>query len=248
MKIFEKYSLAVTLLLGFFNCSVFTSCVKDNDNEPVPTNLTSTVTDVDNNIYKTVKIGNSWWMAENLKVTKYRNGNSITQAQDLTNWNSSLEAYCLFDNNSTSPGLLYNWGAVNNSNGLAPEGWHVATEQDWKNLEKELGMSEENLDKLNWREEGRCGDKLKIEAPKGWSSYGSLWPDNSSGFTALAGGCRLYNGQWSNPGLFATGFWWSSTENDFNSAWFRQLDYKKSGIFRFYVQKTYGMSIRCVKD
>ena len=226
---------------------VCVSC-EDDTVDPEPINETGVLVDVENNTYKTVKIGDSWWMAENLKVTKFKNGAAINQSQSISDWNSGLAAYCLFENNQTAPGFLYNWEAVNSSNGIAPEGWHVATEQDWQNLERELGMSNENIDKLNWRDEGSCGEKLKIKAPEGWSKFEPLWPNNSSGFTALAGGCRLNNGVWSYPGLFSTGFWWSSTENNENTAWFRQLDYKKAGVFRFYVDKNYGMSIRCVKN
>jgi len=244
----HKFQIAsITAILIMFVC---VSC-EDDKITPEPMNETGVVVDIENHSYNTVKIGDAWWMAENLKVTTYRNGNPINLSQSTSSWNTGLEAYCLYDNNQSAPGLLYNKAAVSSPNGLAPEGWHVATEQDWQNLERELGMSNENIDKLNWRDEGSCGEKLKIQAPAGWSRFGTLWPSNSSGFTALAGGCRLGNGTWSNPGLFSTGFWWSSSYlgNGFsNTSYFRQLDYKKAGIFRFYVDKKYGMSVRCVKD
>ena len=244
----HKFQIAsITAILIMFVC---VSC-EDDKITPEPMNETGVVVDIENHSYNTVKIGDAWWMAENLKVTTYRNGNPINLSQSTSSLNTGLEGYCLYDNNQSAPGLLYNKAAVSSPNGLAPEGWHVATEQDWQNLERELGMSNENIDKLNWRDEGSCGEKLKIQAPAGWSRFGTLWPSNSSGFTALAGGCRLGNGTWSNPGLFSTGFWWSSSYlgNGFsNTSYFRQLDYKKAGIFRFYVDKKYGMSVRCVKD
>jgi uncharacterized protein (TIGR02145 family) len=246
----SKHKFQIASITAMLILLVCVSC-EDDKITPEPENETGVVVDIENHSYKTVKIGDAWWMAENLKVTTYRNGNPINQSQSTSSWNTGLEAYCLYDDNQSAPGLLYNKAAVSSPNGLAPEGWHVATEQDWQNLERELGMSNENIDKLNWRDEGSCGEKLKIQAPAGWSRFGTLWPSNSSGFTALAGGCRLGNGTWSNPGLFSTGFWWSSSYlgNGFsNTSYFRQLDYKKAGIFRFYVDKNYGMSVRCVKD
>jgi uncharacterized protein (TIGR02145 family) len=245
-----KRKFQIASFAAMFIMFVCVSC-EDDKITPEPINETGVVVDIENNSYKTVKIGDSWWMAENLKVTKYRNGNPINQLQSTSSWITGVDGYCLYDNNQLAPGLLYNKAAVSSSNGLAPEGWHVATEQDWQNLERELGMSNENINKLNWRDEGSCGEKMKIKAPEGWSKFESIWANNSSGFTALAGGCRLNNGAWSYPGLSLTGFWWSSSYlgNGFsNTSYFRQLDYKKAGIFRFYVDKNYGMSVRCVKD
>ena len=233
-------------IISFVILGLFFSCDKDKKIKPVPE--TGTVTDIEDNTYKTVKIGNKWWMAENLKVKKFRNGSAIPVAQTNADWLMGSAACCLFDNNSTAPGLLYNWFAVERADDIAPEGWHVATEADWKDLERTMGMPDSLIDKLNWREPGVCGDKLKIKAPTGWTNYAPIWGTNESGFTALAGGCRLPEGKWATPGLFATGFWWTSTGNDSNSAWFRQLDYKKSGVFRYFVSKKYGMSVRCVKD
>ena len=239
-------SLNVHFIFLFAVSCIFCSCEKEEPVKPLP--LTDTVTDIENHSYKTVKIGQKWWMAENLAVTKFRNGTAINQFQNTSDWNSGSPAYCVYDNNSTAPGLLYNWAAVNSADLIAPAGWHVATEEDWKALEKELGMTDSTIEKLNWRENGNCGDKLKIAGTQGWSGYSGVWGSNESGFTALAGSCRLFNGIWGNPGLFATGFWWTASENDGSTAWYRHLDYKKSGVFRFYGPKNYGFSVRCVKD
>jgi uncharacterized protein (TIGR02145 family) len=242
---FKKYKniCVLTLLIG---TSFLYSCEEDTPVTPVPE--TGTVTDVSGNVYKTVKIGEQWWMAENLKTTQYKNGVNIESLNNAENWLNGTAAYCQFDNNQIAPGLLYNWAAVKSENGLAPEGWHVATEEDWKKLERNLKMSETEINKINWREDNKVGDKLKVKGPGGWTKFESVWGNNESGFEALSGGCRLNNGNWGNPGIGATAFWWSSTENDYNTAWMRQLDYKKSGVFRFYIQKNYGLSVRCVKD
>jgi uncharacterized protein (TIGR02145 family) len=242
---FKKYkNIGVLTLL--FGISFLYSC--EDDIPVMPMLEKGTVTDVSGNVYKTIKIGEQWWMAENLKTVKYRNGNNIEQIVDAEDWLNGTAAYCQFENNQLAPGLLYNWAAVKSENGLAPDGWHVATEEDWENLERHLLMSESDINKLNWREEGKVGDKLKVVGPTSWSKFENVWGNNESGFEALSGGCRLNNGNWGNPGIGATGFWWSSTENDYNNAWMRQLDYKKSGVFRFYIQKNYGLSVRCVKD
>jgi uncharacterized protein (TIGR02145 family) len=236
-----------TLLLALGLVLAISSCKEEEENKTKQLEY-GTVNDFDENIYRTVKIGDNWWMAENLKVTKFRSGVSITQVPNANQWTTSQAAYCIYDNNTSAPGLLYNWPAANHPDGLAPEGWHIATEQDWKELELSLGLSSSETEKLNWRESGAIGDKLKVVAPTGWTIFGDVWGNNSSGFSALAGGCRLYNGTWANPGLSSCGYWWTSTEQSSEFAWFRSLDYKKSGIFRYYVQKSYGMSIRCVKD
>lgn len=234
------------LLLAGFVLLFTTACKKKEKTSPVQE--TGSVTDVEGNVYKAIKIGNQWWMAENLKVKKYRNGNPIPQSQSDTQWKDTLSAYCLYDNNPVSPGLLYNWYSVHDTNNIAPAGWHVPSDDEWKVLEQYLGMSKSDADKMNWRGTHE-GDKLKIAAPQGWTSYGAVWATNESGFTALAGGCRLFNSVWGDPGLFSTGFWWSSTENTSNKqAWYRYLDYKNTNVFRFYGSKNYGFSIRCVKD
>jgi uncharacterized protein (TIGR02145 family) len=154
----RKFQIAsIAAILIMFVC---VSC-EDDKITPEPIIETGVLVDVENHTYGTVKIGDAWWMSENLKVTKYRNGTSINQFQDASDWSTGLPAYCLFDNNQTSPGLLYNKAAVSSSNGLAPEGWHVATEQDWQNLERELGMSNENIDSFDILE--RSFNKKKIE-------------------------------------------------------------------------------------
>lgn len=246
MKTNHKYNITINQILLIGLILLFMNSCKD-DNNPTPVKETGTVTDVDNNVYQTIKIGNQWWMAENLKVTKFRNGNMIRNAQSNADWNDTVAAYCLYDNNSNAPGLLYNWYAVNDKVGIAPHGWHIPTDEEWKTLEKYLGMSQTEADKLSWRGNNEAAN-LKMESPNGWSIFENIWSTNESKFTALAGGCRLFNGTWADPGLFATGFWWTSTSHPDNEAYYRYLDYKSSQIFRSHVPSNYGMSVRCVKD
>ena len=244
MKInIQSLLLVIVLTLLIFSCK--------KDKEETPIQETGTVTDVEGNVYKTIKIGDQWWMAENLKCTKYSNGSFIQIVSDNSEWTTTAKgAYCNYDNKTdyiSTYGRLYNWFAINDSNQLAPQGWHIATDADWKTLERELGMSEAEANTLGWRGTKEA-EKLKIESPLGWTEVSPVWSNNSSGFTALAGGCRLFNGIWSDPGLFATGFWWTASVHDSNEAWYRYLDKKNSDIFRSHTYKNYGLSVRCVKD
>lgn len=237
---------------GIYIFFLFLLAVACNDKEdPVPVLETGVVTDVDGNSYKTVRIGDQWWMAENLKVKTYRNGVIVPNITDSADWvQLQSGGYCIYNNGnnqSDEPGLLYNWDAVNNTAGLAPAGWHVPTDEEWKKLEQHLGMNAAESDKSGWRGSNE-GDKIKIESPQGWTQYQSVWATNESGFTALAGSCRLPNAEFGQPGLFATGFWWTGSQTGTSDAWYRYLDYKNSNVFRSHDSKLYGFSVRCVKD
>jgi uncharacterized protein (TIGR02145 family) len=104
------------------------------------------VTDYDGNVYQIVLIGGQCWMMENLKVTHYRNGDPIPHVPNIGEWYGlSSGAYCDYNNdpgNVETYGRLYNWYAVDDSRNIAPEGWHVPTDDEWKQLEMYLGMSQ----------------------------------------------------------------------------------------------------------
>lgn len=247
MNLIASKNLSIKILL--FSCIILltVSCNKKEDVVPaVPE--TGTMVDIDSNIYKTVKIGNQWWMAENLKVTRYRSGVFITELKDSGDWVSQTNGgRCEYtDPNLEAPGLLYNWFAISNENIIAPEGWHIPTDDEWKELEKTLGMTQAEADKLTWRGTDE-GDKLKSNDQSDWTSFGDIFSTNESGFTALGGSCRVYNSLWGDPGLKSTGFWWTASANGDN-AWYRYLDYKNSNVFRSHADKHYGFSVRCVKD
>jgi len=244
---------ALLLLIPFVMILAY-SCHKDNDEKPILE--TGTVTDVDSNVYKTVKIGNKWWMAENLRTKRYANGDTIefisAHLADTVWSHKTKGAYCVIDNTIDSSnlfGYLYNFYAVADSRKLAPAGWHIPSDDEWKVLEMFLGMSQAQADSNNWRGYDQ-GNKLKIVG--GSASYWmksddvyTIFGNNQSGFTALGGACRVFDGQWGD--LTHTAFWWTSTTKDAN-AWYRSLDYNKPNVFRYYGPKTYGFSVRCVKD
>lgn len=254
MKFFiSKKLLPYALVSGLLLLFAF-SCKKDEEEAPAIQHETGTVTDVEGNVYKTVKIGNQWWMAENLKVKKYRDSSAVMYVGNLgpgdsAAWSGNvIGAYTILPgSNVVPPGYLYNWFAVTNAHNIAPAGWHMPTDAEWKELEKTLGMSGGEADLSGWRGSNQ-GEKLKIESPNDWVLYTGVWSTNESGFTARAGGCRLYDARWADPGLSHTGFWWSASGYNATDAWYRYLDYKNSNVFRSASSKNYGFSIRCVKD
>lgn len=208
-----------------------------------------TVTDIDSNVYHTVTIGDQVWMVENLKTTRYNDGTPIPNVTDSEEWTElSGPAYCWYNNDQTHKeiyGALYNWFVVN-SEKLCPEGWHVATDEDWKKLEMAIGMSEADANKDWWR--GAEGGKLAGRADL-WVK-GTVKEDpefNSSGFTGLPGGNRLgENGLFGNMG--SNGYWWCADTDSAGQAWCRNLYYGSTNVIKSIYSKKYGFSVRCVKD
>lgn len=194
----------------------------------------SQVTDKDGNVYKTVTIGNQVWMAENLNVTQYLNGDPIPEVQDKEEWdNLTTGAWCWYENNSangTTYGRLYNWFAVNDPRGLAPEGWHIPSSDEWNKLTNNLGGAE------------NAGTKLKTTS--GWDNGGN--GDNKSGFSAIPGGYRTHDGYFSNMGRNA--LFWTSTEFNTTNAWFRNVIGSITDVYAPNYGKDFGLSVRCVKD
>ena len=210
-----------------------------------------TVTDYDGNVYQTVTIGTQVWMAENLKVTHYRNGDSIPNVTDNGTWGGlSTGAYCNYNNdvnNVAIYGRLYNWYAVDTSLNIAPSGWHVPTDAEWKQLEMYLGMSQAGADMLGWRGTVE-GGKMKETGTTHWNSP-NTGATNESGFSALPGGFRSRIGSYVLMGAYV--YFWSSTEStedDSSYAWYRELYYDFSAVYRGYNYMHSGFSVRCVRD
>jgi len=210
--------------------------------------FTETVTDVDGNVYKSVKIGNQWWMAENLKVTHYRNGDAIPNVTDATEWeNLTTGAYCNYNNDDSyvdTYGSLYNWYAVNDSRQIAPANWHVPTDDEWKQLEMYLGMSQSEVDHAD-RTGTEVGSKMKETGAEHWNNPNS-GATNESGFYALPGSFRsTYDGTYLGLGEVAR--FWSSTKH-INYVWIRILYNGGSVVDRGLSDKGMGYSVRCIKD
>jgi uncharacterized protein (TIGR02145 family) len=208
-----------------------------------------TVTDIDGNTYQTIKIGNQWWMAENLKAIHYRNGDSIPTVTDNSTWRFlATGAYCEYNNdvnNVAIYGRLYNWYAVADSRNIAPAGWHVASDAEWKQLEMTLGMSQAQADSIDWRGTTE-GGKLKEVGTIHWSTP-NTGATNESGFSALPGGYR-YSGNGTYDYVGYSAYFWSSTEHVSGTAWSRRLSYYYSGLGRNGYYKEFGFSVRCVRD
>ncbi len=198
-----------------------------------------TMTDIDGNEYKTITIGTQTWMAENLKTTKYRNGDPIPNVTDGTAWGTlATGAYCYYNNDAASYkvtlGALYNWFAIADSRNIAPSGWHVATDAEWTILTDYLGG------------ESVTGGQLKEKGTAQWYSPNTD-ATNNFGFTALPGGDRYY---YEGPfyGVNYYGYWWSSTADDLTKAWDRCLYYNSANANRDGSDKRVGFSVRCVRN
>jgi uncharacterized protein (TIGR02145 family) len=196
-----------------------------------------TLTDVENNVYKTIQIGTQTWMAENLKTSKYNDNAAIPLVSDNTAWSAlTTPAYSWYNNDDGASkvlyGALYNWFAVN-TNKLCPSGWHVPTDDEWVTLETFLG--------------GRIvsGGKLKETGITHWTSP-NTGADNSSGFTGLPGGYRYRTGTFISNGSY--GAFWSSTGYDATLAWYRYMYSNGNDLTRITNYKTSGFSVRCVKN
>lgn len=197
-----------------------------------------TVTDIDGNVYNTIAIGTQEWLKENLKVTRYRNGDLLPNVEDNTAWSGlTTGAYCNYDNetsNATTYGRLYNWYAVNDPRAIAPLGWHVATDAEWTILTDLLGG--ENV----------AGGKLKEVGTAHWTNP-NVGATNEVGFTALPGGYRANNEIF--IGIHDIGSWWCSTESGPTNGWARGIFNDAINVDRGgYYEKKIGFSVRCVKD
>jgi uncharacterized protein (TIGR02145 family) len=185
----------------------------------------------------TIQIGTQQWMSKNLDVAFYRNGDPIPQVTNPTAWAGlTTGAWCFYNNDpiqGAKYGKLYNWYAVNDPRGLAPQGWHIPSDEEWTTLANSLGG------------ELVAGGKMKEPGTVNWTAP-NTGADNSSGFAGLPGGNRFTNGAFVNVGL--NGLWWSSTEGGTSGAWFRFLGYDAGNVNRGGVNKRDGFSVRCIRD
>ena len=188
-------------------------------------------------VQKEIKIGKQVWMISNLNVEKFQNGDVIPEAKTFGAWqeagSNKKPVWCYYGNdpkNGEKYGKLYNWYAVNDPRGLAPKGWHVATDKEWTELVAFLGNNEAAADKL--------------KAKSGWEEEGN--GNNSSGFSAMPGGLRDYSGEFNYA--LKGGYWWTATEETQFNAWDYMLLYRYGNVNRYSNDKSSGYSVRCVKN
>ena len=213
---------------------------------PIPQEAPNTFTDSrDGKVYKTVTIGEQVWMAENLAYLPSVVGPATESYTDpyyyVYGYDGTSVATAKATTNYQTYGVLYNWPAALSA---CPPGWHLPSDAEWKQLEMYLGITSAQADATGWRGTAE-GGKLKEEGTTHWDSP-NTGATNSSGFTALPGGYRGYDGKFYYLGIY--GYWWSSTENDTDSAWLRSLYYNFSNVYRSNNSKDYGFSVRCLRD
>jgi uncharacterized protein (TIGR02145 family) len=202
--------------------------------------MAQSVKDIDGNEYKTAKHGIQEWTASNLNVTKFRNGDVIPEAKTKDEWlnlsSKGKPAWCYYDNDPEKGkdfGKLYNWYAINDPRGLAPEGWRIPANQDWMLLVKNL---------LGINVAG-----LKLKSKTGWKTNNGT---NNIGFSAFPGGLRFSNSQFKELG--ATSQWWSNSEpvevKKSNQIYSIRINDSALELGYIKMDKESGLSVRCVKN
>jgi uncharacterized protein (TIGR02145 family) len=201
--------------------------------------FTTKVTDIDGNDYSIISIGTQVWMAENLKTTKFVNGDiigtTVPSSLDIRSQNAPLYQWAWdgIENIVAAYGRLYTWYAVNDSRKLCPDGWHVPSDNEWTTLTDWLGGL------------SISGGKLKETANSHWLNP-NIGATNETGFTALPGGYRLNNGTFA--GLSSDGIWWSSSESNLNEAPTRAMGNSYANVNTGINSKQSGYSVRCLRD
>jgi uncharacterized protein (TIGR02145 family) len=221
------------LLFRYLTIAVLiSSFIALNTNAQTPT----TVKDIDGFEYKIIRLGGQTWMAQNLNVTRFRNGDPIMEATTPEEWKKAdmerIPAWCYYENdpaNGPAYGKLYNWYAITDPRGLAPEKWRVPNSEEWNRLITNLGKNE------------RAGDQLKDVS--GWKNMGN--GNNKSGFKALPGGNRSASGTFQSVRLW--GYWWTSEEHASETAIGYDLGFSRKKVNRFAFRKGHGFSVRCVR-
>lgn len=184
-----------------------------------------------------VMIGSQIWMTSNLNVNRFRNGDIIPQVFSIEEWlNAGYEerpVWCYYEFNNENGykyGKLYNWYAVNDLRGLAPNGWHIPSDAEWNTLSNSLGGDDQS------------GYDLKDS--NGWYNDGN--GNNGSGFSGLPGGCIHDDGRFSSIGKGSS--WWTSSTRSGNEAFSRHLHYKDDEMHKTNYNMASGFSVRCVKN
>lgn len=191
-----------------------------------PSKTYGSITDIDGNIYKTIQIGSQTWMAENLKTSRFDNGDALPSSY-----------FACYDNNNSynnDYGKLYNWYLIDDPRNLCPVGWHVPTETEWNVLRDLLGGANE------------AGGKMKESGYTHWT-IPNTGADNESGFTGLPGG--IMAGQSFFNWMTTSGWWWSSSYYpEFPEAISWGLDNSSNDLYRESAQYIgYGLSVRCIQ-
>lgn len=252
----------VTVYLSWSNTSI--SVVVPSGSLPGPGTIVVKIRNKSSNAYPftllastPVTIGTQTWMGANLDVSSYANGDPIPQVTDPTTWLTLTTGAWCYPNNDpvlgSFYGKLYNWYAVNDSRGLAPQGWHVPSENEWKTLFMYLGMTQAEADGYGYPPNAYYGTdeggKLKEAGTNLWRVYQNVGATNSTGFTALPGGYRHMGGGF--DGIETAAIWWSATEANIDAtprAWMRMVVYAYANTYHNALPKVMGLSVRCIQN
>ena len=244
-KVFREYSIAILLLVFIIGCRKPEPILPDNPLNGKTTAVFNSsknygsVTDFDGNTYKTIKIGDQTWMAENLRVTHYRNGAAIPNIKDTTQWANQTEGvWCNYNNTEdltaiATYGRLYNWFATQDTRNIAPSGWRVADVIDWEILIENLGG------------DTIASKHLKETGILHWDGPNNA--DNSSGFTALPGGRKYRNKNFKDITYYSD-YWTSSLFSDVSAPFLFLFTWNDDLVYKGMNYKVNGYSIRCIKE
>ena len=207
--------------------------------------LYGSVTDIDGNVYPTIKIGNQLWMAENLRTSSYANGDLIPNVVSSTAWDGlSTGAWCSVNNQSSNDALLgklYNWYTTTDPRNVCPIGWHVPSDEEWNELIVFLDPSYVPMTIGN----APSAASGKLKSIEGWMAPNES-ANNQSGFSALPAGSRFEQDFFFGIGTAA--HWWSSTVEFQNNAWYRRVVNNNDMLTRSMDIINSGFSIRCLQD
>jgi len=255
--------MLVIVMMTSILATLITSCEPDTAGPVIedptvvmfnPDLVYGTVTDIDGNVYKTITLDSVTWMAENLRTTKYSNGDPITEVTDSLKWAAlKTQAYCSYNNAKNADtldvyGRLYNFYSVLDVRNIAPEGWHVADTSDWRKLMDYLVSP------------SIAGGKLKEAGTAHWTEFNTD-ATNETGFTALPAGYRqdinakskigdstyvFRAGSFYNLGNSAN--FWTGTNKNSTDAYGYNILKSGSGCYKIVYKKKLGFSVRCVKN
>jgi uncharacterized protein (TIGR02145 family) len=242
MKKYKQNYMKIVLILFVLTIVPFISCPQAKS--------VGQVVDIDNNIYNTIIIGDQVWLKENLKVTRFSNGDQVQLITDTVAWSArTTPAYCNYNNSESIAqeyGRLYNYYTVIDKRNLCPAGWHVPDDTEWETLSVFLGGTKV------------AGGKMKEAGTRRWRSPNvmsidttngdiSEIPVDDSGFSALPSG-RQYHDTYAFLGEYTQ--MWSTTQSDFDVdlVWCRYLTFSLPHLSRFTYKRHYGLSVRCLKD
>jgi uncharacterized protein (TIGR02145 family) len=187
-----------------------------------------------------VSIGSQVWQTKNLNVDRFRNGDPIPEARTKEEWDAAGErgqpAWCYYENNASNGiiyGKLYNWHAVKDARRICALGWHIPSDREWTALTNYLGG------------EDVAGGKMKATGTAYWNSP-NTGATNEGSFSALPGGSRFVVGSFYS--IRSDAFFWSATESSSNYAWYRNLYFNFGNVTRYYNDKSFGASVRCLRD